>query len=194
MDGGWVHQQCGSDKKACEDQMATWIYYNGPMQGGITAEVFYDADKDHFVDAVGCNQYNFDHGIIYAGFGTDPYKGDYWLIKNSWGSNWEDAGFIKVARGVNCGGLAGSAMAYMVGDPEEYFPGSSSYIGKGICNNRWQVSYSASSIDEARRQAQADPRCKIFFYSIYSTSWGVYCSSSINCARDGNQNWDAYRV
>jgi len=192
--GSYVHQTCGSDKKACEDQMATWIYYNGPMQGGITAEVFYNADSSHFVNAAGCAVNHFDHGIIYAGFGTDPLKGDYWLIKNSWGSTWQDEGFIKVARGVNCGQLAGSAMAYMVGDSQDYFPGPSSFLGTGICSPRSQIMASATSLEQARAYAQQVSWCKIFFYSDYSSGWGVYCSQDVNCQRDGNTNWRAYRV
>lgn len=192
---GWVSQRqfCSSDPKRCEDQMATWIYYNGPMQGGTTSGVFSNADSQHFVNAAGCNNHHVDHGIIYAGFGTDPVKGDYWLIKNSWGSNWQDSGFIKVARGVNCGGLAGSAMAYTVGNSEDYFPGPSSYIGQGICSSRQLIAHSASSLDQARAYAKAVSWCRIFFYSPYSSTWGVYCSSDVNCQRDGNTNWNAYR-
>ena len=40
-----------------------------------------------------------NHAVLVVG-----YDEDYWLIKNSWGSNWGDNGYIKVTRtaGSNC--------------------------------------------------------------------------------------------
>lgn len=47
-----------------------------------------------------------DHGVVIVGADTDPVTGlDYWLVKNSWGSDWGLKGFVKLARNMNTCGL-----------------------------------------------------------------------------------------
>jgi cathepsin L len=41
---------------------------------------------------------DIDHVVQLVGYGTDPTQGDYWLVRNSWGPGWGEAGYIRVQR------------------------------------------------------------------------------------------------
>jgi len=46
-----------------------------------------------------------NHAVQLVGYGTDPEKGPYWLVRNSWGSAWGERGYIRLQREdeLNCG-------------------------------------------------------------------------------------------
>jgi C1A family cysteine protease len=83
----------------------------GPVSVAIEADTsvfqFYSSG---IIDSVKCGT-NLDHGVLIVGYGTENGK-DYWLVKNSWGINWGDGGFVKIARSssIDDPGICGIAM------------------------------------------------------------------------------------
>jgi hypothetical protein len=81
------------------------IYLNGPVISVINANELTSNYSGGILSATsGCNS-QVNHAVLITGWGTDPQAGEYWIVKNSWGVGWGDAGFFKVA--MNVGGSAG---------------------------------------------------------------------------------------
>jgi len=48
-----------------------------------------------------------NHAVLAVGYGTDSASGmDYWIVKNSWSTDWGNQGFFWIQRGVNMCGIA----------------------------------------------------------------------------------------
>ena len=88
---------------ACEINLKNAVATIGPLSAAIfMADSFY-----HYSGGIYNEPYcigDFDHAVLVVGFGSDKGN-DYWLVKNSWGTDWGENGYIKMSRNKNnqCG-------------------------------------------------------------------------------------------
>ena len=46
-----------------------------------------------------------NHAVVVVGWGEDDVDGPYWIVRNSWGPNFADEGYVKYRRGSDTGGI-----------------------------------------------------------------------------------------
>ena len=88
-----------------EESLKKVLVNIGPVVVYIqVTESFYNYNKGIYWEQKcpsSCNQIN--HAVVLVGYGTDTtsYKTpvDYWIVKNSWGKQWGDSGYIRMIRG-----------------------------------------------------------------------------------------------
>lgn len=90
-----------------EELMMINLVNNGPMV--IAFEVYPDFQqyKGGIYKHTGLtNTFNpfelTNHAVLLVGYGVDVESGDkYWIVKNSWGSDWGENGYFRIMRGVD---------------------------------------------------------------------------------------------
>jgi cathepsin F len=95
-----------------EDTMAAWLVANGPFTIGINAGPL-QSYSGGILDPSHCSASGIDHAVTIVGFGQSNGK-NYWIIKNSWGSDWGLSGFFYLIRGKGACGVnyAASSVTY----------------------------------------------------------------------------------
>jgi len=97
------------------------LYHNGPMVVSFepTDEFMYYGGG---IFSSGGNSIHpewqkVDHAVMLVGWGQEGDE-KYWLVQNSWGRDWGEDGYFRIARGVNDAGIESIAVAAKVVDDE----------------------------------------------------------------------------
>jgi len=98
-----------------EKELTETIAKVGPVAVGIDAERDFQLYSHGVFVSEYCSSESLDHGVLAVGFGTDSAEGDYYIVKNSWGGDWGESGYIRMARNHdNMCGIATYAMYPLV--------------------------------------------------------------------------------
>jgi len=104
-----------TSKGANEDYMAAFLIANGPLSIAMDATPLQSywsgiIDPNSWWDPLEtCSQTELDHALLLVGFGVEDSeiwgKTPFWIIKNSWGTDWGETGYFRIIRGGGACGL-----------------------------------------------------------------------------------------
>lgn len=90
-----------------EDEIKEFLYQTGPLAIALNAnplQTYTGGVLD--LDSSRCSPSGMNHAVTLVGYGFDKDTGlDYWLVKNSWGKNWGEDGYFRMARGKGVCGI-----------------------------------------------------------------------------------------
>ena len=100
-----------SDVKSSDEFSLKSAVAQQPVAVAIEADTrYFQFYSGGVLDSVDCGT-SLDHGVLVVGYGEEDGK-KFWLVKNSWSTNWGENGYVKIARSDsnNSNGICGIAM------------------------------------------------------------------------------------
>jgi hypothetical protein len=85
------------DISQSETQMATWMSSHGPLSIVVDATSWQTYTGGVMTN---CISSQVDHAVLAVGY-DNSYNPPYWIIKNSWGADWGESGYIRVQKGTD---------------------------------------------------------------------------------------------
>jgi len=90
-----------------EEDIMNALYEVGyPISIGIHAGDSFKQYSGGIYSDPSCVNGRLNHAILIVGYNRDVAGEEYWIVRNSWGSNWGEGGYIKMKMGENSCGLA----------------------------------------------------------------------------------------
>ena len=178
---GDTTDECVDGTPARNFRCSSFYFVPGPLDGGRIADIEYeifrwgplattmivsrefqnwatsastDFSKDIFRPTTNAvdNDVLGGHAIVIVGWGTN-----YWIIKNSWGEDWGDGGYFRIAKGVNAADIERNCVACVPDffeDRWEFDVGESGLLRNhgndtfALANRRGKIVTSAATIQD----------------------------------------------
>lgn len=88
-----------------EGEIRDFLYETGPLAIALNADalMYYDSGIID-VDEYECDPEGMNHAVVLVGYGNEDGL-DYWIVRNSWGKNWGEQGYFRIARGKGTCGI-----------------------------------------------------------------------------------------
>lgn len=88
-----------------EETIKKMLVSTGPLAVAVNADNMqnYQGGIIDESDSV-CPQANINHAVVLVGYGEEDGQ-KYWIVKNSWGENWGENGYFRIARGKGTCGI-----------------------------------------------------------------------------------------
>jgi len=96
-----------------EDNMVAYLYQNGPLSICVDAESWQYYSGGVIMKGSGCGN-SLDHCVQAVGYSVSSSGTPYWIVRNSWGTDWGLNGYLYVERGQNVCGIAQEATSSII--------------------------------------------------------------------------------
>jgi len=98
--------------------MPNVLMSSGPLSIALDATMFqfyYSGVMSPFFPNWECDPTSLDHAVLLIGWGSETSmiwgEQPYWIVKNSWGSDWGESGYVRMYRGEGLCGLNAAVMS-----------------------------------------------------------------------------------